>query len=196
MSKYDREELAKYKEARDLWINALRRGDYVQTYTGSLQCAEKVFSCLGVACDVIDTQVQTGSDGFLFGEILSNEQEFVFDRLGLSKKGEDILIDLNQRQNYSFEDIADELENNLPVFFKLDTLTMTEQLSRKRYAILREPRGLEVVPTMTNRDLDIREAMETVEYMNENPGLDGSHYYVCQDLAAGQNPTKYRVREN
>src|SRR4051812_34484552 len=39
------------KEHRDIWVKALRSGEYKQT-KGALHTADGAFCCLGVACDL------------------------------------------------------------------------------------------------------------------------------------------------
>jgi hypothetical protein len=113
-------------EARKLWIEALRSGKYGQT-NGTLE-NEDGYCCLGVACmaakqhgvNVIHTD-----EGFIWGSCLSR-QKAVLEWLGLANgtgcnKTQFALVDLNDREQSSFNDIANFIESNPKGLFITET---------------------------------------------------------------------------
>lgn len=115
------------KQLRDKWVAALRSGEYKQT-TGSLRDTDEnnqhLYCCLGVLCDVIDPTKWTVSGHYIFengtkkGGSLSAE---VSCKLGLSAlvvEGatiEDTLVEMNDTDRKSFDEIADFIEREVPV---------------------------------------------------------------------------------
>ena len=97
-------------ENQQKWVAALRSGDYEQG-RGSLQRGDK-YCCLGVACVVaeINGVSVTKFEGEIDGGGLWS-QKAVKDWVGLSDK-EGRLISANDRDEWSFAEIADLIESN------------------------------------------------------------------------------------
>jgi hypothetical protein len=113
------------KDFRDKWCAALRSGEYNQIQ-GSLHTSEG-YCCLGVACEL-----ESGSgiwkplreldpEEYLVEKYKTNENEETaltnarLSRIGLSCDGMDTLADLNDQEGKSFAEIADWIEQNIPV---------------------------------------------------------------------------------
>ena len=104
------------KEIKDRWVEALRSGDYQQGER-ALKEGEN-FCCLGVLCDLhakevggswADSRVENhqrylGLLGFLPGEV-----KFW---AGTRRSTSNELVRLNDKLNYTFEQIADWIEEN------------------------------------------------------------------------------------
>ncbi len=133
------------EELRATWIAALRSGDYKQT-DGSL-CSDGKYCCLGVLCDVSglgkwddeDYRVEINGIGFSAafelpnpirqaaglntecGEFEATDQirekypNIPFDDLGFSS-----LANLNDSKKWTFDQIADFLEENPDIVFGTD----------------------------------------------------------------------------
>jgi len=85
------------------WVKALRSGEYKQT-DGFLKDDDR-FCCLGVLADIVDS-CEWGNDGNwrnsntnLPGQIIPDQQQ-------------EILVDLNDKERFSFGEIANYLEEN------------------------------------------------------------------------------------
>jgi hypothetical protein len=111
------------KDARKLWVEALRSGKYKQS-TNRLQNLDGVsYCCLGVACKVAEEQgVSVIKDQF-FPEILEggslDMQSGVKDFFGIvsnlghfkDKGTNKSLTYLNDQKNFTFEELADVIES-------------------------------------------------------------------------------------
>lgn len=102
---------------RQLWVNALRSGDYKQCQ-GTLGGPEHGYCCLGVACDVYERE--TGErlprrDGIYGAGALWDEFRPVQRWLGLRDPGGDYsdarLVSHNDIHDMSFPEIADIIES-------------------------------------------------------------------------------------
>lgn len=114
------------KEAINKWIEALRSGEYKQGYyrLRTYSKKEDTFCCLGVACDVLKDELDgewvQKADDYTF-EVSDDQfhgQEYmpdvVVEYIGLPERFlNDDLSELNDRENYSFRQIANKLENKL-----------------------------------------------------------------------------------
>jgi hypothetical protein len=118
--------MTKLTHAQQLWVDALRSGEYQQTKK-TLQDVNG-YCCLGVACDVAAKNgipVGFGDDGTLEGGTLSSQHEVV-DWLGLNSYTGYIgyvegisteLTFLNDTYEYTFSMIADFIEQNADKLF-------------------------------------------------------------------------------
>lgn len=109
------------EEARKLWIEALRSGKYSQT-NGRLH-NDKGWCCLGVACDILTTELNikrewVTKEGFLqeefngwFGALPNDVKQFLgmYSVDGTSKDNLNTLALMND-SGQTFEFIANELE--------------------------------------------------------------------------------------
>ena len=106
-------------EIKDRWVAALRSGEYKQG-TGRLRRVNDTFCCLGVLCDLLDSdQWEPHADyyshgGLSYMNIPSNELR---EQVGLHPDDVNILWKLNDgwggETPKSFEEIADYIEENL-----------------------------------------------------------------------------------
>jgi hypothetical protein len=103
------------KEQVQQWVSALRSGKYKQT-TGTLQDSNG-YCCLGVACDIFIPQhkIQTRFHSLNMCGECPMDQEYSPKWLkrinGHFEKQTGIeIVDLNDRHNFSFDEIADLLE--------------------------------------------------------------------------------------
>ena len=106
----------KLEQNREKWIKALRSGFYKQT-TCYLQVNDS-YCCLGVACDVYEKETGNRLIPGGIGENLEDHPE-VKDWLGLNTNeghfrlengGLSCLVDLNDVDQLTFEEIADIIE--------------------------------------------------------------------------------------
>lgn len=92
------------------WVKALRSGKYKQTlyalnnYSG--------YCCLGVACKVLQTKHRLNNDGYLAGALPYHQNFYQLSNLAfdLDIKADLFLTEMNDSQDYSFDEIADCLE--------------------------------------------------------------------------------------
>ena len=103
------------KKEMKKWIKALRSGDYDQTK----KCLqdEKGYCCLGVACEVLipkSKQQKYSSSDFLQGLSPFNQihspRWLKYISVEIAKLYGVSLMNLNDKHNYTFNDIADLLE--------------------------------------------------------------------------------------
>lgn len=107
-------------EVKTKWLAALRSGEYKQgRYV--LRTASDNFCCLGVLCDLAekagvvkatlrkDAYQYAGKKGFLPSEVV-NWAGLDYDN---PKVGDELLTELNDFENLSFDDIADYIEKYL-----------------------------------------------------------------------------------
>ncbi len=107
------------------WIEALRSGTYQQG-RNMLRTEFGTYCCLGVACSLLDNTlwsretVRIGSEsrsGYNYG----NEEDcsptelpnFVLKAIGITDKTQADLIELNDDERFTFDQIADWLEDNV-----------------------------------------------------------------------------------
>jgi hypothetical protein len=117
------EEAKQYKklkpEFKAKWLEALRSGKYAQTQ----QCLkdDSGFCCLGVAADIIDpsTWVMRPRDDFYSfvdpsgNKVSSWFNQYLYNVTGLDSDAESILMQMNDDNGSTFEQIADWIEENL-----------------------------------------------------------------------------------
>lgn len=107
------------KEIADAWVKALRSGEYEQGYKCLYQ--NNTYCCLGVLCDLAEKEkickkASDYRDRVYFDEERLCLPESVIEWSGmLSRSGEraefeESLADLNDSQEYSFEEIANIIE--------------------------------------------------------------------------------------
>lgn len=105
------------EQVYDLWIEALRSGEYKQTEGQLHDPDENSFCCLGVLCDLARKDggkvnwyndwksiVEPGSGGL---------PVFVRNYIGLSDTDEQKLIEMNDSQTQSFKQIASYIKRNI-----------------------------------------------------------------------------------
>ena len=102
-------------ENQKKWVDALRSGDYKQA-KGRLECHGS-YCCLGVACLVAEQHgVPVRREGMsLYGGRLW-DQKPVKECIGFLDENA-ILITANDRDGWSFSEIADLIESNPPGLF-------------------------------------------------------------------------------
>ena len=101
---------SKYKSQ---WLTDLRSGKYKQV-TGVLRSHDNKFCCLGVLIDKDEVWVKWRSQyETQTGENTSLSIEYL-NRYGLTINEMDKLITLNDVSRYTFEEIADWIELNIP----------------------------------------------------------------------------------
>ena len=113
-----------FTEPQKLWIEALKSGEYQQTQNVLHDC--QGFCCLGVACAVYEKATRhplEKREGYIYGHDL-DQQFAVKEWLGLySARGMPKnthlgwLTQLNDVQNYSFNQIAEHLEKYPEYYF-------------------------------------------------------------------------------
>ena len=105
------------KQLKSKWVKALRSGKYKQGQ-GTLRIWDKVshrsaFCCLGVLRELMPADLKTVSEKDSFGKptgALSNKQlKFT----GLTRKKEEVLIEMNDAIGNTFKEIADYIEQKL-----------------------------------------------------------------------------------
>jgi len=102
-------------ELKQKWIDALRSGEYVQGKY-KLRSASEYWCCLGVLCDVC------GKGEWIKGDEVSHSYLYEFNgetstaylptTLGLEVEST-VFTDMNDRQEKTFAEIADWIEQNL-----------------------------------------------------------------------------------
>ena len=119
-------------ERRSAWITALRSGEYKQA-SGALRWMDNTFCCMGVAVDLFGNGWEDSAslyyamepDGSAGGGIMPRA---VCEKLGLLEHAGPTeasnvmthLAYLNDEKGYSFEQIADGLENKPHEFFIME----------------------------------------------------------------------------
>jgi hypothetical protein len=100
------------EEIKQKWVAALRSGKYSQTRE-TLQ-DENGFCCLGVLCEVMKLPKPIPYIYTFRGKHLEKDLTHDFrDSVGLSYTAEGELIELNDKEHYSFAEIAEYIEENL-----------------------------------------------------------------------------------
>jgi hypothetical protein len=106
------------REFRDRWCAALRSGEYKQAF-GFLH-TDAGYCCLGVACEVYkpgnwqalaNPGVTTFAFGGIFTDLPSDDQ---LGEMGIPKRKILELTRMNDSGKYSFKQIADWIESNIP----------------------------------------------------------------------------------
>ncbi len=102
------------KQVKKDWIEALRSGEYEQGHTQLANLDKKGeienHCCLGVLCVVQGFDLIDHGPGPRYSNAVP-ELEY---SAGLTDKQMTSLYDLNDNQGYSFEGIADYIEENIP----------------------------------------------------------------------------------
>lgn len=113
---------------RTLWIEALRSGDHQQGTSTMLRDSNGAMCCLGVACEVVDpdgweaditeaqsifgprtrTELYFGKDGS--ERFDASPPQWVMDLVGIDRNTVNRLINLNDCERKTFNQIADWLE--------------------------------------------------------------------------------------
>jgi hypothetical protein len=99
------------QELKAKWVEALRSGEYRQT-TGHLK-TENGYCCLGVLADIVDSSAWHRRNGQWYwntGECLLPYSTQDYLNIG---DATDTLMDMNDSQDKSFDEIADYIEQNL-----------------------------------------------------------------------------------
>lgn len=112
---------AKLKEK---WVTALRSGKYEQG-TGIMKSGNN-FCCLGVLCEIDpDTNWDEEHNGYVYNkcpkETLTtqlddrdgNTEHTLLEKYNISIEMQDLLINMNDYQKFSFDEIADFIEKEL-----------------------------------------------------------------------------------
>lgn len=117
-------------DVKNKWITALRSGRYLQgggalrakgqagDDAGGEEATDK-FCCLGVLCDVVGVEWKRGDTGPLVKAVHGLNEEISYppaslrDEIGLTGVQAEKLANLNDNEEYSFEQIADWVEENL-----------------------------------------------------------------------------------
>ena len=111
---------------RTLWIEALRSGKYKKTQAMLRSKKRNAFCCLGVLCDVYDpskwvdpiVEEDMAPDDCVKYITSNNFPPLeVLRSIGLKDDGMYDLCILNNSFHYTFDQIADELENNPERYF-------------------------------------------------------------------------------
>jgi hypothetical protein len=104
-------------ELKAKWLEALRSGHYAQTREYLRQ--DGGYCCLGVLCDVVDPEAwgeedrwQYADEGDIDAEICELPESFRH-RAGITDRAQSVLIELNDCEEATFEQIADYIEANL-----------------------------------------------------------------------------------
>lgn len=112
-------------QIKQQWMEALRSGKYAQAF-GALQLTEMGFCCLGVLCDLhrqltdngrwIDSSQKEGVCSLYVGDdfvVLDKLPSTMLDWAGLTESACDELINLNDIQKNTFDQIAAWIDVNL-----------------------------------------------------------------------------------
>lgn len=101
---------------KDAWVAALRNGRYKQGYK-VLRSAGNHFCCLGVLCDILETdrwKLVKEYDAYHYGEKSATSLSWEMSRrVEMGRKIMNRLIEMNDSENCSFDQIADWIEENL-----------------------------------------------------------------------------------
>jgi hypothetical protein len=107
------------KSKRDLWVTALRSGEYVQTkgqLSRHMTSGENRYCCLGVAAlvcfpnEIELTRTQELMIPTESGQLSGSLADHMEEELGLHLGQADKLIRMNDQEDKSFNEIADQLE--------------------------------------------------------------------------------------
>jgi len=89
------------------WLEALRSGDYEQTY--EMFSSQGQFCAIGVACDLISPSEPVTSE--LIDHVTT-------DYLHLTHEGVDKIVSMNDDQEMTFSQIADQIESSPSTYFE------------------------------------------------------------------------------
>lgn len=110
------------KAIRDAWVQSLRSGLYPQVQWALCRKEKQGlgFCCLGVLLDVYDpsgwgTPPEYEGGMRLYGDYLGTPPPDVQEALGLSVQLRNSLVVLNDQDRKTFPEIADWIEQNIPV---------------------------------------------------------------------------------
>lgn len=100
------------------WVEALRSGEYQQVEGRLYDRYRDGYCCLGVLCDVIDPHrwLSNGAyEAVIDGEVIRMHDaldELVLGALGMPEAEADRLMDMNDQDCKSFDEIADYIESS------------------------------------------------------------------------------------
>lgn len=98
-----------HKATKQAWVKSLRSGVYKQGY-GCLRKNDQ-FCCLGVLCEVLSVPKHEQGDGsFTYNGAYAALPDYKI----LDGKLQQKLIDMNDHGDFSFNEIADYIEKNIP----------------------------------------------------------------------------------
>ena len=99
-------------ELKQKWVDALTSGTYRQGRR-ALRDNDDCFCCLGVLCDIVDPGGWEKTPGSIYSYFIEDGEDNdsvipdpLREKLGLSLKDQQDLIDMNDEANRSFEEIA------------------------------------------------------------------------------------------
>lgn len=104
------------KSLLDKWCEALRSGEFKQTC--SVLRNDEGHCCLGVLLEVYDASRWTkneNGDSYYDGKDLETLNPFLLDEVGLSSAEQDRCTEMNDDLEYSFDKIAEEIENTISI---------------------------------------------------------------------------------
>lgn len=110
-------------EIKELWLEALRSGNYPQGIGAlkEIKLGEEIYRycCLGVLCETIiakgimDIPVRAESNLVTFDGVIGGLTSRLMDKVGLTRDAHGELVRLNDLKRLSFSEIADWIEENL-----------------------------------------------------------------------------------
>lgn len=100
------------QEIKQKWVEALRSGKYEQGTTQLYWPSTNRYCCLGVLSCVMDMKL-TSDGGSLMGSVGQSIGYTSFATAGLSEPDIEFLWKMNDREEKSFLEIADFIEQNL-----------------------------------------------------------------------------------
>lgn len=96
-------------EDKAQWVCALRSGDFKQGKTLLYSPASQRYCCLGVLADLHDLLDERG----LIGTYSYSLSEQALHKLGLTRREQGQLVEMNDLHRKTFPEIADWIEGNL-----------------------------------------------------------------------------------
>lgn len=99
------------KELKDKWIKALRSGEYKQGKQ-LLRSGNNLYCCLGVLCEVMGTRATKPNDvNFYYYDGNSGAlSDTLAIQAGLKHSDQRVCVSMNDKDEFSFNQIADWLE--------------------------------------------------------------------------------------
>ena len=103
------------KDIKEKWVKALRSGKYVQGPDYLRDCHNR-FCCLGVLCDIIDVEWKSTKSGG-YAVCINDESSSTYlpnkilEKIELSTEEQNYLAKLNDMDGFTFNQIADFIEN-------------------------------------------------------------------------------------
>lgn len=101
------------KDFKTQWIEALRSGKYKQGVRRLHNKEHDAYCCMGVACRLVDKDIDLEDWGVIADSLNLNLPPMLVSKPFDAKLVPDKLIDLNDIQDKSFNEIADWIEENL-----------------------------------------------------------------------------------